>query len=268
MIDQFTAYQRSRGFSEATIRRRTMTLGSFSRFLQPMDLAAAELGDVEEWLQTKRSARTRHAYQSDLRVFYTWAAKRDLVDDNPAALLDSIKVPKSLPRPIGDEIHAALLCGSLRTRRMVALGLYAGLRCAEIAAVDCGDVNTKTAPPVLVVRNGKGGKDRVVPLHPVLADLLADLPEHGPLFTWAGRPVRPESVSRTIRRHLEGCGIDATPHQLRHTFGTEAYRVTRNLLLVGGLMGHESTDTTKGYVGLAGDGAEAIGRMFGGDDAA
>ena len=63
--------------------------------------------------------------------------------------------------------------------------------------------------------------------------------------------------------HLARCGVTATPHQLRHTFGTEFARVSNgNLVQLAALMGHDSIDTTMGYVGWAGDGADAVGRMY------
>lgn len=159
----------------------------------------------------------------------------------------------------------ALMFGPLRTRRAVALGLFAGLRCAEIAALDGSDVWTHQAPAVLVVRNGKGGKDRVVPLHPVLVELLDGVPAAGPLFPGLGgrAHVAPDTISALIRRHFARCGISATPHQLRHTFGTElARQANGNLVAVAAAMGHGSTNTTMQYVGWGGESAAIIAQMF------
>jgi len=262
VIGQFANYQRARGFSENTVTRRTLTLEAFSRLIAPAHLGAATLNDIDEFLAVKPSPRTRHAYRSDLRVFYGWAVRRGMLETNPAELIEPIRVPKSVPRPIGPEVHAALAAGTLRVRRMMALGLYAGLRCAEIAALDASDIHLQE-PPVIVVRNGKGGKDRVVPMHPDLVAVFDGLPSAGPVFPFNGRPVKAASVSRTLRRHFAECGLKATAHQLRHTFGTEAARATNgNLLKVGLWMGHADTNTTKGYAGWAGDGAADIARMF------
>ena len=115
-----------------------------------------------------------------------------------------------------------------------------------------------TTPPVLVVRHGKGGKDRAVPIHPTLAPLLAGLPA-GPLIE-----VRPGTLGHKVARHLRAHGVDATLHKLRHTFGTEAARATNgNLLIVADLMGHSSTLTTQGYVKLVGvSTSAAVGMMY------
>jgi integrase/recombinase XerD len=266
VIELFAQHQLFRGFSLRTVQRRTTTLRQFQRFLEPATLGDATARHVEQFLSAKPAARTRHAYRSDLRVFYHWAVDRGLVTADPAAKVESIKVPKGLPRPIDTAAAAATLrWGSLRTRRMVGLALFAGLRCCEIAALHAEDVWVHADSPVVVVRNGKGGRDRVVPIHPELGLLLADLSPAGPLFPGrAGETVRPASVSSTISRHLHLSGLNATPHQLRHTFGTELARVSGgDMVFTAELMGHASMNTTMGYVRLAtGGGADIVGQMY------
>lgn len=264
LIDQFSTYQVGRGFSPNTISRRRGTLRRFGTFIAPKRLDRATTTDVEEWLATFRAPRTRHAYRSDLRTFFRWAVSRDLLPLNPTTLVDPVKIPKALPRPIGPEVMAALVTSALRARRMIALGLYAGLRNSEIAGLDASDVDLHNEPPLLIVRNGKGGKDRAIPVHPVLAEMLTGLPTHGPVFpNKEGKPIRPNAVWHTIRTQFQRCGIDATPHQLRHRFGTEAARAANgDLLTVALLMGHESMNTTRGYVGWSGKTAAVVGRMY------
>lgn len=261
MIEQFSRHQHFRGFSPTTVTRRASTLEQFARFLEPSTLGEATRDDIEGFLGTKASAATRHAYRSDLRVFYRWAVDRGLVPADPAIRVEPVKVPKSLPRPIDADAATGLLdFGQLRVRRMVALAVFAGLRCHEIAQLRAEDVT----PAMIVVRNGKGGKDRTVPVHPTLGRLLDSLPP-GPVFTIAGRPVHAASVSRSIARHLARAGVAATAHQLRHTFGTELARTSHgDMVLTAALMGHASMSTTMGYVALAqGAGADVVPRMYG-----
>lgn len=222
--------------------------------------------DLEEFLAAKPAVRTRHAYRSDLRTFYAWAINRGLLTTDPAAGLGSIKVPKGLPRPLGDEARTLLFHGDRVTRQMVALGLFAGLRCAEIAALCGEDVWTHGAEGTIVVRDGKGGKDRSIPMSSELRDVLGKVPGSGPLFPGKNgrRTVTPGTVSARIRRHLARAGIDATPHQLRHTFGTAvARRSGGDVVLTAAWMGHGSTETTMGYIKLTTDrGREFIEHLF------
>lgn len=79
---------------------------------------------------------------------------------------------------------------------MIALALFAGLRCHEIAGLQAEDVWLHGEPPMLVVRHGKGAKDRAIPMHPELVSLLRDIPASGPVFPGkAGPTLRPYSVS-------------------------------------------------------------------------
>lgn len=71
-------------------------------------------------------------------------------------------------------------------------------------------------------------------------------------------------IGRKVARHMRSHGVNATIHQLRHTFGTEAARASGgNLLVVAEMMGHESLSTTHGYVRLAGSATAAtVAAMF------
>jgi site-specific recombinase XerD len=269
VVEQFSEYQRGRGFSAATIKRRRLTLRSLELYWAPKRYDELTTMDIEEWLSTKTAARTRAAYRSDVRMFYQWAYDRDLLDVNPAAKVGRVKVPKSLPRPLGPEAQALLTTGSRDTRRMVALALFAGLRCAEIATLCAEDIWLHHDDAMLIVRDGKGAKDRSIPVSHELRDALGTLPPSGPLFPGRDgrRHLTSATVSARIARHLRRHGIDATPHQLRHTFGTAAARRTGgDVVLTAEWMGHGSTNTTMGYIRLAaGRGRQYIEGLY--DDA-
>lgn len=249
LVEAFSTYQRTRGFSENTIRRRELSVAMFARFIAPMPLAAATTELIDEWLGTFASPRTRHAYRSDVRVFYTWASKRNLVDGNPAEDVDRVKVPKSLPRPVPAEAVAPVIDAADGWLRVaLALAAYAGLRCAEACSLTMADIDRHRG--VLTVRNGKGGRDRTVPLHPALVVVLDELhPRPGQRLV----PVRSKHVGAAASAHLRRLGLPHTIHNLRATFATSLARATNgNLVVVAEALGHESVQTTVGYVRLGG----------------
>ena len=254
-VSDFTHYQRFRGFSDATIERRGSTLTRFEASIHPRTIEQATEADVTAFLARYKAPRTRHAYLSDVRAFYKWACKRGYCESDPTTMIDSVRVPKSLPRPINTPNLAEIVnrCPDPDTRLMLALGLYAGLRRSEIAYLSADDI----AGGHLVVRAGKGNKDRMVSLHPELERMLAGMT--GRLF-----PCAPHTVGRRVKDELARQGIKATTHQLRHTFGTELARVTGgDLLLIGQLMGHASTNTTLGYTQLgSGRAAPMVAAMY------
>lgn len=264
MLEHYRRYLEACGRARPTVERYVGTVGLFAVFVAPLELAAVTAVDVEEFLSTRRNLKTRHAYRSDLAMFYRWAQRRCGWTHNPLDDVDPIRVPKTLPRPLPDGAVGRLLAvGPLRTRRAVGLGVFAGLRNAETAALDAVDVSLHHGE--LVVRDGKGAKDRVVPIHPMLAELLDGIAPRGPVVVGRhGGPVTPDTVGDIVRRHFRACGIVATPHQLRHTFGTEMARAAGgNLVVVARTMGHANIATTMGYTGWQPEARPIIAAMFG-----
>jgi len=194
-----------------------------------------------------------------LSAFYSWAVRRRQVRVNPVADTDRIRVPRGLPRPVNAELVRALieLAPDRETELAIALAAYAGLRRAEVAALTRDDI-VLGVNPVLYVRGGKGGRDRVVPLHPELQALLERLP--------AGLVCghQAQAIGKKVATHMRSLGVEATMHQLRHTFATEAARVSPDLLAVRELLGHASLATTERYTLLTGTRTAAtVAGMYG-----
>lgn len=248
-IAAYLAYLRLRGMSSATSKRRRSSLHAFARWCHPLCVTDADRDHVEGWLRLFAEPRTRKAYRSDLSDFYQWALRRQVVATNPVALTDGIRVPKSLPRPVPPHavpgIIAAAPDGPLRLGLMLAA--YAGLRRAEICALTGHDVQLYPEP-LIVVRQGKGAKDRLVPMHPALRLELADAKGGGRLVGWS-----PDHLGTVAADHMRRLGYDCTLHQLRASFATELARaLDGNVIAVGRVLGHESPTTTMGYVGWDG----------------
>lgn len=267
-VDAFNEYQKGRGLSAHTRRRRTMSLSNFSRFMTPASITTAKPKDVDQWLARLTAAGTKKAYYSDLVAFFRWAHRRELVASNPMTLTDPPRQPKHLPKPARAEVIAtAVAMSNGPTQLMILLGALAGLRVSEIAAMSSEDIFLDHEPPVLVVRQGKGGKDRIVPLHPTLVERLRGV-GHGWLFpsTIPNREhVAAQYVGQVVCKALSAAsdGQHVVAHSLRHYFGSEAAKWAKgNVILVGGLMGHASTNTTMGYIAWTPtDGAEVVAKI-------
>jgi len=268
LVEAFTTYQTSRAFSPNTLNRRRLSLTRFAAHMAPASITTATAADIDDWTAKLRSARTRHAYRSDLSVFFRWALRRGLVEHNPMLDTDGVRVPKSLPKPAKAEaITAAFTVASAELQLALLLGALAGLRISEVVALDANNVHLDADPPVLIVRDGKWGKDRIVPLHPRLIPMLRGQP--GWFFpNGRGGHVSTATISYMLKRTLERNGITPrfTMHSLRHYFGSEAAKWSGgNLILVASLMGHENTNTTMGYIGWSpNDGAEVVAKITGG----
>lgn len=260
LIVEYARDSAHRGLQPTTIEMRTVRLRCFAAWLdRPLRAATAE--DVERFLAERRiCSRTRYTWLSHLSCFYRWGVRRDLFSTDPTARIDRPRLPRLLPRPIGDEALAeAIGTADRRLRAMLLLASHMGLRCCEISRLHRNDVLDAAETPMVLV-HGKGAKDRTVPLHPLVVEALAALPSRGWLFRRTdGAPLSPAQVSIAMREHLRGHGIDATGHQLRHWFATRLYRGTRDLRLTQELLGHASPTTTSVYTAWArGDAAKAV----------
>jgi integrase/recombinase XerC len=157
-----------------------------------------------------------------------------------------------MPRPIpDDDLVLALEHAEPPVRAFLLLGAYQGLRAGEIGALAREEVLDAICPPMLLVRNGKGRKERLLPLHPAVATELAcgAYPRSGPLFPGLrahdGRAGW--EVSHMVNAHLHALGITSTCHSLRHWFLTGVYRASNDLRLTQEMAGHSSPTTTAAY---------------------
>lgn len=240
-LTRYALYLSASGMSPGSIRLRLHHAGRFSRLAPLPRLITPEM--LLEMLSAPNLApESRNSLRASIRKFFGWAADEGLLETNPAARLPKIRVPQSYPRPAPDPIVAgAVLVADLRTRVMLMLAAYAGLRCCEIAKLHHRDVVEDSLRIV-----GKGGRIRLVPLHPVIR---AALPL-GSGYMFPGNVdghLSPLWVCTLVSRALPP---GWTAHTLRHRFATAAYAAERDLLAVQQLLGHSSTETTRRYTAI------------------
>ncbi len=132
-------------------------------------------------------------------------------------------------------------------RRAVCLGAYAGFRLAEAAALDWADVDEESRR--VMVRGGKGDKDRAVGLSSLLLDEL--LPRTGGnVVTAGGRPYTAAALQRRANRLIERAGVDKSFHKLRARYVTIGL-TSANLVAVSRAVGHANVSTTAIYAATA-----------------
>jgi integrase len=248
-------WMRQRGLSPSYICARRRLLTNLAGAL-PRPILQATARDLGRWRAglTVCPATITHMV-SHAREFYSWAVSAKLITASPAVSLPVPRVPRGKPRPIAEmDLMYALDAAPARIRPWLVLAAWTGLRAQEIARLRGEDILPRATPPVLVVSTyaAKGGKERIVPLPPfVVAELQdAGVPARGWAFPrFDGRPGHNAAwvVSQLAREHLHACGIEASLHQLRHRFATVTYQQTKDLRLVGDLLGHANIGTTAIY---------------------
>lgn len=258
-----------RGLRPGTIYQRKRSIFRF-RDAVGVDVLEASVEQVEKWWLRLQSLtpHSRAVELSHIRAYIRWGMRHRMIAEDPSLRIDRPRVARRLPRPISEEeLQLALDHSDARMRWMLTVGSYCGLRCCEIAAVEWGHILQSPDGPILEIPEGKGGHSRLVPLHPSAAEALTHMPgvRRGRVLArkdgHAG-PVQAKRVSREINDFLHGIGVTDTAHTLRHRFGTGLFRASKDIVLVRNLMGHQSINTTSGYVQYDVTKAhEAVGRL-------
>lgn len=239
--------------SERTIRLR---VGAVRLAARSADLPAHQLSTdaMRYWLATYRNGHTLVSYYRCLLAWHRWLLVEGHRRDDPMATMRRPRTPQPVPRPCSSfGLNLVLAQPNLDpdTRLMVMLAAYAGLRAAEVSRVRGEDVD-RVAGAIRVL--GKGGRVRVIPMHPDLAAVAADRPTEGWWFP-SGRcdrymldePVGVRNVSCRVRRAMSAVRVAGGPHVLRHWFATTLLDQGASLREVQELLGHASVSTTQIY---------------------
>jgi integrase/recombinase XerD len=254
-ITGFLAHQRIIGRARRTIERRAWSLNLWAEHL---GTGVATVADVETFLARFPAPQSRYSIRCDIHQLYRWLRRSfpDVVD--PTEGLDPITVPRRAASPIHtDEVRRLLdVVDDPADRLVILLAAHAGLRVSEIARVRGEDADLERRWLTVC---GKGGHLDVVPISATLAAELARHPRHGRLFTFHNGQAVSARIRRLFRRH----GIVGRPHDLRHSFGTEAAEACNgNIVSVQQLMRHAEVATTMRYVRPRGDLHAVVDRLY------
>lgn len=259
-IAGFKAYQQAGAIRPATIGLRRLWLlraagevGGSPWTATGDDLAAFLARDG--WApETRRSARAA------LVAFYKWGRLTGRRTDDPTLMLHKIKAPEGKPRPAPDHVVVEAIGNpdaDPRVRLVLLFAAYAGLRRGEIAGLHRDMVIGGSLRIV-----GKGGRTRIVPLHPDLRNALAGWPAEGYLFPRAGhggrnRPGKAQLADEMplTAAHVGRLTRDVLPkgwtlHTLRHRFASQAYAACLDLRAIQELLGHSKPETTARYTAV------------------
>jgi len=255
-IDEFERWERYAGHSPATRRRRRGTLRRFREAnpVWPAD-RKGERRVIERWLAKFQSPQTRRSYLGDLKAFFQWGVEHDVVLHDPTVGIRSSKVPTRTPTPLtAHEVRECFAaCQGSQDRLAIGLGVYAGLRVSEMAHLRHRDVDLVAR--VLTVREGKGGKDRSLPIHDELAEILLRC---GHTMTANVG----DTVSQRIKAVYRRAGVTGhRPHDLRATFATGSLRAGNDLVKVKHWLGHASVATTERYILPDGDDLDGMNKL-------
>jgi integrase/recombinase XerC len=206
-----------------------------------------------------------------VRSLYRWLAREGAVEQNPAKLVATPRLPKKLPRVPTIEEMNCVLDGEMpeaaafpqRERLMLELLYGCGIRNSELTGINLDDI--RLSSEAILIR-GKGKKERYVPFgDSVKSALAAYLPERQKalaerrkntsalLINRRGGSLTTRSVGRIVKKIAVAKGLspDVHPHTLRHAFGTHMLEEGADLRAIQELLGHERLATTQRYTQLS-----------------
>ena len=274
-VEKFVGALQERNASAHTIKAYSTDLGQFAGYVGPQGWRDIDHVLIRGYLSTlyeRGLSKTSVARAlASLRSLYKWLAQEGVVDQNPAKLVATPKLPKKLPRvPTVEEVNTVLdseISGESafpeRDRVILELLYDCGIRNSELIGINLDDI--RWSQEVILVR-GKGRKERYVPFGDSAGAAVKDYlavrqktmagtkhkNERALLVNLRGTRLTTRSVGRIVKRIavMHGLSPDVHPHTLRHAFGTHMLEEGADLRAIQEMLGHERLATTQRYTQL------------------
>ncbi|MDE5773597.1 MAG: tyrosine recombinase XerD [Muribaculaceae bacterium] len=202
---------------------------------------------------------------SALKSFCRFLEMENIIENNPAELIETPRIPRHLPDLLSvEEIDSLILAiddtkdEAPRNRAIIETLYGSGLRVSELTDLRLSRYNREQA---FLIVDGKGSKQRLVPVSPAAIEAIdVYLPQRSPqpghedilFLNRRGRALTRQMIFTILRRLADTAGLDKTisPHTLRHSFATHLLEGGANLRAIQELLGHESIATTEVYLHL------------------
>ncbi|WP_445372260.1 tyrosine recombinase XerC [Methylomonas sp. HW2-6] len=271
LVDLFLRYLREeKRVSEHTAVNYLRDLARFTNFCCSKEIgswADVQPGEVRQYVSARHkdriSSKTIGRDLAALRSFYRFLLKGNHVAANPVLHIRAPKAPKRLPKVLDVDQMSGMLDAvadsvyEIRDLAMFELFYLSGLRLSELVKLDLSDVDF--AAGFLLVRFGKGGKQRQVPIgsSAIVAvncwlNVRPDCNESSLFISFSGRRLTQRTVQLRLSRWGKKIGLEehVHPHMLRHSFASHLLESSQDIRAVQELLGHSSVATTQIYTHL------------------
>jgi integrase/recombinase XerC len=286
-LENFAEHLTDAGRAEHTVAGYVQDLRVFARWFEQttgQELAPDKLTSHDarayhaRLLKQKAAAATINRQLAALRAYVAWAVENKWIEANPLSGIKQIEQQKLAPKWLEKKEQSALLREAerdvlaaktrpakrlaIRNQAIVTVLLHTSLRVSELCALEMSDVKTSERKGTLRVRQGKGNKQRDIPLNAVARAAFQDWfavrtsfpPRTGGrktvpnVFTGRdGKPLTSSGVERMLSHLARRADVEVTPHTLRHTFAKNLVNSGVSLEKVAALMGHSNLNTTSIY---------------------
>ncbi len=252
----FVDWMRNRRYSESTIKNYSGGLGLFFRYTGNKDPELITNKDLESFhkdyiISRRYSASFQSLVINAVKLYFSNRQKRMLETQS----IERPKNPRILPHVLSKEEVKAILQShhNLKHRAMLSLIYACGLRRSELLNIKIGDIDAKRG--MLLIRHGKGNKDRMVPISEKILELLREYYryEKPKVYLFEGEKMGEKysagSIQKVLKTSLLKAGINrpVTLHWLRHSYATHLLENGTDLRYIQELLGHNSSKTTEIY---------------------
>lgn len=261
-----------KGYSRETVRRYKNVIQLYSHTVHVSKIGQANEENVRTFFFNGRTQRgwstnTYINYHKSLLVFFRWCIEQGVMEKNPVEGMELPKLEKKLPMKLTQQVTLRLLevvynypygYKFLRYRNHAIFSTYifAGLRKSELLHLKLVDVDIENL--TIFVSQGKGGKDRIIPMSYTLAQSLRRYLEERKrlnktcpeFFTSLNRNngVSDTALKRMVNQIRTASGTKFTVHKLRHTFATLMLEGGCDIYSLSRMMGHSDIKTTTIYL--------------------
>jgi site-specific recombinase XerD len=264
-IKQFCEHLRVRNYSPHTVESYALDLRLFfAGSDKPLKQVTWREVDrfVERQHQQGLAATTINRRLNALKHFFDYLiVEQELLSGNPVKPSHSLRVGRPLPKKLTQAQVKRLFSGITNgmDRALFLLMLRCGLRVSEAAQLKLSEIDWEQQ--ALLVRQGKGRKDRRVYLSPdavsSLQGCLAQRPSSvpGDYFFWnqkrKNRPLSIKAIQKKMERYAAAAGVKASCHCLRHTFASNLLEEGAEVVSIKDFLGHESVTSSERYAKLS-----------------
>jgi integrase/recombinase XerD len=271
LVKRFKVWMEHKRYSASTVKTYADAISGFLSFIQPKPAHETDNDDM-----------VRYVYEYIIGNGYSFAMQNQAVNamklfyrEVMQTRLDVMKLERprrehKLPNVLSKEEVKSILeaLSNPKHKAMLSLIYACGLRRGELLNLKPQDVDSKRG--LLIIRQGKGRKDRVTPLPERLVEILRDYYKGYRPKEWlfegqkAGRQYSPTSLQEVLKTALEKSGVkrNATLHWLRHSYATHLLENGTDLRFIQELLGHKSSKTTEIYTHVTDNSIKKIRSPF------